>query len=191
MSDPTASVETGVETAARRRRPHTPTPQEMLASFRKQHPDADAAELRRIAQQHIAERSEFEDLATKNFNMWCVEGHLARAIKDEPSPEEAAAKTAERAALKEQLLQAVERADAERIESIVTIRLLEYETPYGKKLGDCTGAECERLSRRYGSFFAELSKRITRSEMVRAHLTESELQAIALTHRLIGEKAAR
>jgi hypothetical protein len=191
MSDPTTSVETGVETTARRRRPHIPTPQEMLASFRRQHPDADAVELRRIAQQHIAERAEFEDIATKNFAMWCIEGHLARAIKDEPSPEEAAAKAAERNAQKEQLAAAIARADAERIDAIVTIRLLEYETPYGKKLGDCTGAECERLSRRYGSFFAELSKRITRSEMVRAHLTESELQAIATTHRLIGEKATR
>jgi hypothetical protein len=163
----------------------------MLANFRKQNPEASATELREIVQRYIADRSVFEDLPTKNLNTWLNDNALARVIKDEPSPEQAAAKAAERAALKEQLKQTMARGLDDRIESIVTTRLLEYKTPYDKQLGDCTGAECERLSRRFGSFFAELSKRINRSEIVRAHLTESELQAIALTHRLIGEKAAR
>jgi hypothetical protein len=185
----TPAVETSVGTS-RRRRIHIATPEETLANFRQQHPTADAAELREIARQYILASTVFEDLAANNFTMWLVDKALARTIKDEPR-EIDPTKAAERAALKQQLIESMARADAERIEAEVTIRLLEYETPYGKQLGDCTGAECTRLSRRYGGFFAELGKRITRSEVVRAHLTETELQAIARTHRLIGEKAAR
>jgi hypothetical protein len=187
----TPSTDTDIGTIGRRRRARGITPEETLANFRKQNPDATSTELREIARQYVVANTVFEDLAANNFTMWLVDKALARSIKDEPSPEIAREKAAERAALKQQLIEAMGRADEERIETIITVRLLEYETPYGKALGDCTGAECARLSRRYGGFFSELSKRITRAETVRAHLTESELQAIATTHRLIGEKAAR
>src|SRR6185295_8094433 len=155
------------------------------------HPDSNAAELREIVRQWIIESTEFEDAAARNFIMWLVDKALARTIADEKPESEREQARAERIALKRQLVETLAKADEQRIEAEVNIRLLEYATPYGKQLGDCTGAECTRLSRRYGSFFAELGKRITRSETVRAHLTEVELQAIARTHRLIGEKAAR
>jgi hypothetical protein len=186
----TTSTDTGT-TTGRRRTKRTRTPQEMLEGFRTDNPKASAIELREIVRQYIAERAVFEDTETNGLNFYLVERDLAREFKDKPSPEYAREKAAARAALREQLVQTIARADEERVEAIVTIRLLEYETTYGKPIGDCTGAECARLSRRYGSFFAELSKRITRSETVRAHLSENELQAIARTHRLIGEKAAR
>lgn len=190
MIGPSADTTTDTPTA-RTRRTRISTPQEMLARFRTDNPTASAIELREIARQYIAERAVFEDIAVNNLNTYLIEKALAREIKEQPSPDVEREKAAERAAMKEQLVQAMARADEERIEAIVTVRLLEYETPYGKPLGDCTGAECARLSRRFGGFFAELSKRITRAETVRAHLTENELQAIARTHRLIGEKATR
>jgi len=188
----TPSVETNTEKRqSRRQRTSVPKPEAILASFRERNPDATAAELREIARQYVVENTEFEDIAARTFTLWLVDRALARTITDEKSQSERDVARAERVALKQQLIETMAKADEQRIEVEVTIRLLEYATPYGKQLGDCTGAECTRLSRRYGSFFAELGKRITRSETVRAHLTETELQAIARTHRLIGEKAAR
>lgn len=188
----TPTVETNIEKRQnRRKRTSVPKPEEVLASFRERNPDANAAELREIARQYVAENTEFEDIAARNFTMWLVDRALARTITDEKSQSEREVARVEKAALKRQLIETMAKADEQRIEAEVNIRLLEYATPYGKQLGDCTGAECTRLSRRFGSFFAELGKRITRSETVRAHLSETELQAIARTHRLIGEKAAR
>lgn len=185
------STDTTTATTSRARRNRTPTPQEMLDRFRSDNPEVGAIELREIVRQFIVEKNVFKDLAANNLMLYLIDKALRREIKETPLPEIERKKAAERAALKDQLVQTISRADEERIEAIVTTRLLEYETPYGKAIGDCTGAECARLSRRYGGFFAELSKRITRAETVRAHLTETELQAIARTHRLIGEKATR
>ena len=70
-------------------------------------------------------------------------------------------------------------------------KLLDLPVPNGKLLGDCTGAECQRLSRRYGAFFAEIGKRLNPHDHVRQHLSEAELQAIARQHRLLGPKADR
>jgi hypothetical protein len=39
------------------------------------------------------------------------------------------------------VVEQITQADQERIERIVSVRLLEYQTTYGKSLGDCTGAE--------------------------------------------------
>jgi hypothetical protein len=83
------------------------------------------------------------------------------------------------------VVEQIARADHERVERIVSVRLLEYQTTYGKALGDCTGAECKRLGRQYGGFFAEVGKRLTPGQRVRNHLSELELQGIAATHRLI------
>lgn len=189
----TPTTDTNVETRRSRRRADIPTPQEILAGFRQQNPEATAAELREIAQQYILENTEFENIATRNFTMWLVDRSLSREIKEVPLSDPAASKKAreERESARQRLLETLASNDEKRIENEIKIRMLEYQTTYGKALGDCTGAECDRLSRRYGDFFFELAKRITRSETVRAHLTEIELQAIARTHRLIGEKATR
>lgn len=189
----TPTTDTNVETKSRRRTNHTQTPQEILAGFRQQHPKATAPELREIARQYILENTEFESAAPRNFTMWLVDRSLAREIKEAPLSDPAASEQArqERASARQRLMETLASNDEKRIENEVQIRMLEYQTTYGKALGDCTGAECDRLSRRYGDFFFELAKRITRSETVRAHLTEVELQAIARTHRLIGEKATR
>lgn len=177
-------------TQRRRRTRRIVTPEETLARLREENPGADAAKLREAARQYLLEKSEFKDQASRDFNFWCVEKTLFREIK-EPKPEPAQEIAAQRIALKEQITRTMAQNHEKIIEAEVAIRLLEYQTTYGKLLGDCTGAECERLSRRYGDFFFELAKRLNRSETVRAHLTEVELQAIARTHRLIGEKAAR
>lgn len=176
---------TGSSKSRRRKQKRAPSPEEMLANFRAQ--SASAAEVRELAHNHILANSEFEDEATRAFNMWSVDGWLALKVKD-PKPE---AERRATEAVREQITETLRQGFEQKVEAEATIRLLEYLTPYGKAIGDCTGAECQRLSRRFGSFFSELAKRITRGEMVRAHLSEAELQEIAKTHRLIGPRAMR
>jgi hypothetical protein len=181
---------TNVAIPARRRRRAT-MPEQTLAGIRHENPNASPNELREIARQYVIENSEFEHQASRDFTLWLVDKALLHEIK-EPKPEaKPEVIRAERAALKARLTKTMQQYHETLIADEVKIRLLEYETTYGKALGDCTGAECERLSRRYGDFFFELAKRLTRSETVRAHLSEVEVQAIARSHRLIGEKAAR
>lgn len=67
----------------------------------------------------------------------------------------------------------------DRVEELVSIRLLGYATLLeGKPLGDCTGADCKKLSIRDRDFYAEIAKRLRPGEHVRNHLSEAELQAI-------------
>jgi hypothetical protein len=190
----TPSVETNVGTNQRRRGRETATPEETLARLRTENPDATAVELREVAWHYILENF-CKSVAARNFTRWMLEPGLFRNIKEPPPPAaEQERARAQRIEQERQITETIARGHERKvIEAAIdlNIHMLEYETPYGKQLGDCTGAECDRLSRRYGDFFAELAKRITRSETVRAHLSETELQAIARTHRLIGEKAAR
>jgi hypothetical protein len=177
--------------ATSRRRRRTTTPERILARFREENPNASPNELREIARQYVIENSEFEDQASRDFTLWLVDKALLHEVK-EPKPEgKPEVIRAQRSALQARLTETMQQNHEKVIAEEVKIRLLEYETTYGKALGDCTGAECERLSRRYGDFFFELAKRLTRSETVRAHLSEVELQAIARSHRLIGDKAVR
>lgn len=193
-----ASIAANAATKTSRRRQHREpyTVEQTLAILREDNPKASAAELRLIAHQWILDRVVFEDEDTRVFVMGLVDGDLHRRIKDpSPTPAQREISRVERTTLRQKTVETLKQKDEQRIEAKVeaeiTIRMLDYQTTYGKALGDCTGAECDRLSRRYGDFFFELAKRITRSETVRAHLTEEELRAIAKTHRLIGEKATR
>jgi hypothetical protein len=173
-----------------RRRHRTTTPEQTLAGFRKDNPNASPNELRDIARQYVIEHTDFDDQASRDFTLWLVDKALLHEIR-EPKPEGKSEVIRARSALQAGLTRTMQANHEKVIAAEVKVRLLEYETTYGKALGDCTGAECERLSRRYGDFFFELAKRLTRSETVRAHLSEVELQAIARSHRLIGEKAVR
>jgi hypothetical protein len=76
----------------------------------------------------------------------------------------------------------IKAKDDERIEAEVTIRLLDFVTPNGKRLADCTGAQCRKL----GGFFAEVAKRLQPRDHVGEHLHEDELQSIARTYRIIA-----
>jgi hypothetical protein len=161
----------------------------MLASFRS--PTVSAAEVRELVHNHILANAEFEDEAERAFVMWLVDDALARKVKDpKPAPERRAAK-AKAEAEKQHIGESLRRGFEDRIETEVTIRLLEYVTPYGKPLAECTGAECKRLGRRFGSFFGELGDRLTPGETVGAHFPEAALQAIAETHRLVGPRSTR
>jgi hypothetical protein len=174
------SSDTGTRQSRRRQKYADETGEETLARLRKESPDVSAAELREIARHYVI------DHPSSNFTMWLVEA-LAQVIRDKPSQE----KAAERAARGKQLIATMAEAHEEIVEIQASIRLLEWVTPYGRPLSECTGAECKRLSRRFGSFFDELSKRLTPGETVGAHFPEAALQAIARTHRLIGERATR
>jgi hypothetical protein len=83
------------------------------------------------------------------------------------------------------VVEQIAKRDGDRIEQIVITSLLEYQTMYGKPLGDCTGAECARLGQQYGGFFSEIATRLTPGQHVRNHITELELQGIASAHHLL------
>jgi hypothetical protein len=178
------------------------SPREFIDKLRAAEPNADADEICRqylvaIREHTIFDEGKWEILALTPIEEWLRATVIAARPLAPPkdrtpprprpprTPEQVAARAAETKHLVDTIGAGVERM----IEAEVAMRLLEYETTYGKKLGDCTGAECGRLSRNYGSFFAEVAKRLNPSDRVRNHLSELELQAIARTYRLIGPGA--
>lgn len=180
-------IDTGAEPGRQQREPG---PEDRIRELRREYPLASAAQIRAHyktwARPQIALEAEHE-------LMRIVDDWLLRYVPDE-RPARRQRTEEEREAAKEErraLAERIKAADDARIEIEVKIRLLEWQTTYGKPLADCTGAECLRLSRRYGPFFAEIAKRLNPSDKVRNHLSETELQAIALAHRLIGPEALR
>ena len=184
-----------------RRRGHLLSPREFIDKLRAEEPNANTDEIAQRYMAAVREHSLFDDMFWEILVLDPLEEWLrANVVAPAPvrlvpppaqpprrnkAPEERARATAETRALVTQIA----AKDAERIELVVAIRLLEYKTTYGKTLGDCTGAECARLSRHYGAFFAEIARRINPADRVRNHLSELELQGIARVHRLIGPGA--
>lgn len=177
-------------------------PRDFIARLRAQYPGENDDAIRERYKQHVCERAMFDDSAIKRLVMAPLDEWLksvldkappATPLPAAPAPKPKRSKTVEEReqarAATNAIVGEIAKRDEKRIEREVTIRLLEYQTTYEKPLGDCTGAECRRLSIRYGVFFAEIAKRLRPSDHVRHHLTEAELQAIAVTHRLIGPKA--
>lgn len=192
----TETLDPGKEPTPRRRRTRILTPREFIKKLWAEYPTASAEDIGEHYKRHLRVNTVFdgpavEALAMQPLEEWLrdnvVEGGTTRRPRAPRSPEE----QAQRAQAKEALVATIAEHHEALVEAEVGIRLLEYQTTYGKPLGDCTGAECQRLSLRYGAFFAEVAKRLHRSDHVRQHLTEAELQAIARSHRLIGPTAGR
>jgi hypothetical protein len=155
------------------------SPREFIRRLQAEFPDNTPEQICERYLSHIRGAVEIEDDQDRLYVMGPLSEWLrANVIPVEKKPRR---KRPETAAIVEQ----IEKADQERIEQIAGLRLLEYLTTYGKTLGDCTGAECQRLGRQYGGFFAEVATRLTPGQHVRNHLSELELQGIALAHRLI------
>jgi hypothetical protein len=144
---------------------------------------------------HVRENNLFDDAQQQIYVLdplreWVLAIIGAQARKAAKySPEARERRRAQRAALVKTIETKVEQKIEDKAEELVEIRLLQYQTTYGKPLGQCTGAECRRLGKRYGEFFTEVSKRLRPSEHVESHLSELELQAIARVHFLIGPSA--
>jgi hypothetical protein len=186
---------------APRKRVRLRSPREFIDHLRIEQPNATADELIRRYMTQVREHSIFDDAAWEILVLDPLEEWLRANVTGAPAVAIAARKAANgarertpaererRAALTKSIVEKIAKEDQQRIEMVVTVRLLEYQTTYGKPLGDCTGSECARLSRRYGAFFAEVAKRLLPAERVRGHLSELELQSIARSYRLIGPGA--
>jgi len=182
---------------------------EQIRLLRNEYPKATNQQIANIYKQNIRGLVICEDDQTE-FELFGIlddwlKAHIDNILKGKPvevkpvaepkpaaprrtkTPEEKAEAEAKRRALVEE----IRARDEVRIETAIKVRLLEWQTTYGKRLADCTGAECMRLARRYGPFFQEISKRLNASDKVGNHLSEVELQAIAATHKLIGPEALR
>jgi hypothetical protein len=179
---------TPATSSRRQRRERIVSPRDFIKELQALFPDDSPEEICEQYRQHVREKTRFDDLAIEALVMgpldeW-LKANVGGARRRRAAPERSAQ-------AKEMLIGEMAQRHAALVEAEATIRLLEYQTTYGKALGDCTGAECRRLSVRYGDFFAELAKRLRPSDHVGQHLSEAELQAIARTHRLIGPNADR
>jgi hypothetical protein len=195
-------LEPGPAPRARRR---VVTPRDFIKQLQTRYPTESAAQIRERYKQQIRDNVLFDDRATEALAMGPLDEWLAVNVSGTgilpPASASASSPRARREAtpqdrkeaaqVKETLVAEIVHEHTAVVEAEVSIRLLEYQTTYGKPLADCTGAECRRLSVRYGGFFAELAKRLRPADHVGVHLTEVELQAIARSHRLIGPKADR
>lgn len=169
-----------VETTRRRSR-HLESPRAFIQRLQAEFPD-DAP--RKICERYLAHIRDvvlFDDAQARAY----VIGPLTEWLRAIVVPVSKKPKRGARAEATGTVVAHIAKADEERVERIISVRLLDYQTTYGKTVGDCTGAECKRLGRQYGGFFAEVGKRLTPAQRVRCHLTELELQGIAATHRLI------
>jgi hypothetical protein len=182
MTTPTPQPSPG----RRSRRARLSTPPERLTKLRADDPKATIDEIVERYLQPIRDNSLFDDAQTELWALGAVELWLRANItpsqpaRVRPTPEQ----RQERKARIHKQVAELKAKDTARIEAAVKIRLLDWMTTFGQPLGDCTGAQCQRLSRRYGPFFAEVAKRLNPSDHVKNHLTETELQEIARTYRL-------
>jgi hypothetical protein len=178
-------IDTGTVTSSRRRKRKVLSPEEMLASFRTD--GATAEEAREAAHDCIFAYVPLKDEGLHGLIMSLVDDALARKVKDpRPATDRAASE-----AVKQAAVETIRQGFEAKVEAEVTIRLLEWVTPNGKPLAECTGKHCARLSRRCGSFFRELADRLSPSETVGGHYSEWMLQELAKIHRLIGPRAER
>lgn len=160
---------------------------DQVKRLRAEFPKANAAQLSELYKARVRELVVFDDAEVEAEIIGIIDDWLSRNVKDTPpAARKPLNKTKTRA-----LVHKIAEADEQRIETAIKIRLLDWLTPYGRKLADCTGAECGRLSKRYGPFLGEIAKRLHPRDHVRNHLSERELQAIAATHRLVGPEALR
>jgi hypothetical protein len=180
-------------TARRSRPPKRPRPETRIGKLRAEYPKATAEQLCELYKKWLIGVVIFDTDDDEAEIMTLIDLALRSLVKDHPAARlpKTPAQRQQAKAQKKALVNKIAAADEQRIETLLTVRLLEYQTTYGKRLADCTGAECKRLSFRYGSFFAEIAKRLSPSDRVGNHLSEPELQAIAKTHRLVGPEAVR
>lgn len=186
-------IDTGTTTGAGRRRRRDVRPEEQVRRLQGEYPKASPAQVRELYKSRLRELVLFDTDAIEFEVMTIVDEWLLRHVTD-PAPKSTRSTPEQRQARKRDrdvLVTKIRAADEQRIETAIKVRLLEWMTPYGKKLRDCTGAECLRLSRRCGPFFGEIAKRLAPRDHVGNHLSERELEAIAMTHRLIGPDALR
>lgn len=167
--------------SGRRRSRHLKSPRDFIQRLQAEFPDDTPEQTCERYVARVRDAAVFDDAQAELFAL----GPLTEWLRATVVPVRQKPRRGGRAEATGTVVEQITQADQERIERIVSVRLLEYQTTYGKALGDCTGAECKRLGKQYGGFFAEVAKRITPGQRVRNHLTELELQGIATTHRLV------
>jgi len=69
--------------------------------------------------------------------------------------------------------------DVEAIQWTIIGNLLDFMTPLGKVLGDCTGAECAKLK----GFYGRVAKIVPADEVVGNHLNNKELLTLFLNRK--------
>jgi hypothetical protein len=197
MTD-TTNLDPASQPRQRPRRVRVLAPREFIKLLQTQYPDDPPEAICEHYKKRVRLSVLFDDRAAETLVMrpleeWLQNNVAGAGTADTKPPRNALTpeQRAEAVETRDALVDQIARKYEELIEAEVTTRLLEYQTTYGKPLGDCTGAECQRLSRRYGAFFAEIGKRLNPHDHVRQHLSEAELQAIARQHRLLGPKADR
>jgi hypothetical protein len=166
---------------SRRRSRHLESPRAFIQRLQAEFPNDPPENIGDRYLAHVRDVVSFDDAQDELY----VLGPLTEWLRANVVPVRKKPKRGTQAEATGTVVAQIAKADEERVERIVSVRLLEYQTTYGKTLGDCTGAECKRLGRQYGGFFTEVAKRLTPGQRVRNHLTELELQGIATTHRLV------
>lgn len=150
-----------------------------ITRLRDENPGAKAADLRAIAAAEVSTHTR-TDYAFRSVHEQLIADAIRIHITDPREPRMASTTAEERAAAAALMRQGLN----EVIEARAALVLMEFITESGKPLGECTGAECRKLSVRSRDFYAEIAKRLTPGEHVKNHLTEPELQAIWRVSRL-------
>lgn len=176
------------ETSTGRRSRRRDEARDLIKTLQKENPKADRVEIvklyiiNHVRPLCVADDDDVETLIINPMREW-VGAQISM-----PKPKPATKTREERVAAKEAnaaMVAEIATRDADRIEEIITRRLLEWEVIDGRRLGDLTGADCRNLSERCGVFLHVISDNIPARAKVRNHYTELELQALARHHKLI------
>lgn len=175
----TTTTTTTVSASRRRTRDEA---RELLSRLRAEHPKANRIELTRL---YIAEiRPLIPDSSDPDMVELMVINPLREWVGAQIVERRATKSREERAAEKAALIADISARDSERVEAIVTRRLLEYEMIDGRVIGDLSGADCRKLAENQGSFFRAIAEHIPPRAKVRNHYNEVELQALARQYKL-------
>jgi hypothetical protein len=143
-------------------------PRKLLKDIIDDNPNSSEAEWRRLFK--AAARNEDDQIdAVLDYFL----DNTIRSLMPRKAPERTAAAAARVKEARERAVYVKERVES-RVREAAKIVLLELTMPNGKKLGECTGADCKR----FDGWFHRLAKVVPVNKRVDETLSEKRLQQI-------------
>ena len=143
-------------------------PRKLLKSIIDDNPNAGDMEWRRL---FVEEMENDRDQRGAVYTYY-LDNNI-RSLTPRKAPERAAAAAVRVKSARERAVHIKEQVES-HVREAAEIVLLELVTPNGKKLGECTGADCKR----FGGWYMRIAKVVPTNERVDETLSEKRLQQI-------------
>jgi hypothetical protein len=115
------------------------------------------------------------------FLYW-FDNHYRHGLLDYPEPDKEISARAERKQTaqveKEKTVAEMKQKVEKAVEQKAQIILLDWVLPNGKALKDCTGRDCQRMSRSVGAWLQKVAERVKPTELVGNVLQEADVRKL-------------